>query len=86
MFHTFTGLLRIYKLKVMAIFDKNKKQYSGVFSTGAMGAIAPLILRKRLIAPETLHLPRMYVFAALTNFSTLIFLFPDFFSRSEQFW
>ena len=25
--------------------------YSGVFSTGATGAIAPVILRKRLIAP-----------------------------------
>ena len=25
--------------------------YSGVFSTGAMGAMAPVILRKRLIAP-----------------------------------
>jgi hypothetical protein len=30
---------------------------SGVFSTGATGAIAPAILRKRLIAPTTLHLP-----------------------------
>ena len=26
-------------------------RYSGVFSTGATGAIAPVILRKRLIAP-----------------------------------
>ena len=25
--------------------------YSGVFSAGAMGAMAPVILRKRLIAP-----------------------------------
>ena len=29
---------------------------SGVFSTGATGAIAPVILRKRLIAPVILHL------------------------------
>ena len=45
----------------MAIFDKNKKQYSGVFSTGAMGAIAPVILRKRLIAPVILHLPYLVI-------------------------
>ena len=30
---------------------------SGVFNTGATGAIAPAILRKRLIAPAILHLP-----------------------------
>ena len=30
---------------------------SGVFSTGATGAIAPVILRKRLIAPVIFHLP-----------------------------
>ena len=30
---------------------------SGVFSTGATGAIAPVLLRKRLIAPAILHLP-----------------------------
>ena len=30
---------------------------SGVFSTGATGAIAPVILRKRIIAPVILHLP-----------------------------
>ena len=30
---------------------------SGVFSTGATGAIAPAILRKGLIAPAILHLP-----------------------------
>ena len=30
---------------------------SGVFSTGATGAIAPVIFRKRLIAPVILHLP-----------------------------
>ena len=29
----------------------NKDLSSGVFSTGAMGAMAPVILRKRLIAP-----------------------------------
>ena len=31
--------------------------FSGVFSTGATGAIAPALLRKRLIAPAILHLP-----------------------------
>ena len=30
---------------------------SGVFSTGATGAIAPVILRKRLLAPVILHMP-----------------------------
>ena len=30
---------------------------SGVFSTGATGAIAPIILRKRPTAPVILHLP-----------------------------
>ena len=30
---------------------KNQFISSGVFSTGAMGAMAPVILRKRLIAP-----------------------------------
>ena len=30
---------------------------SGVFSMGATGAIAPVILRKRLVAPVILHLP-----------------------------
>ena len=33
---------------------------SGVFSTGATGAIAPVILRKRLIAPVIFHLPRFW--------------------------
>ncbi len=36
---------------------RDRYYYSGVFSTGATGAIAPVILRKRLIAPVILHLP-----------------------------
>ena len=36
-------------------------QCSGVFSTGATGAIAPVILRKRLIAPSILHLPYLVI-------------------------
>ena len=35
----------------MARFHGFTNKCSGVFSTGAMGAMAPVILRKRLIAP-----------------------------------
>ena len=33
------------------LFDRESTQPSGVFSTGVMGAMAPVIFRKRLIAP-----------------------------------
>ena len=35
----------------------NQSHYSGVYSTDATGAIAPVILRKMLIVPVILHLP-----------------------------
>ena len=59
---------------------KNLFIISGVFSTGAMGAIAPVILRKRLIAPEILHLPRMYLQC------TQILKAIDFITESFRLW
>ena len=53
---------------------------SGVFSTGATGAIAPAILRKRLIAPAILHLPGMY------SQRTQILRAIDFITESFQLW
>ena len=38
-------------LSTLGQFEDVLLPYSGVFSTGAMGAMAPVILRKRLIAP-----------------------------------
>ena len=38
---------------------------SGVFKTGATGAIAPAILKKRLIAPAILHRPFQYILILL---------------------
>ena len=43
--------------KLNYVFIIGYAHCSGVFSTGAMGAIAPVILRKRLIAPVILHMP-----------------------------
>jgi hypothetical protein len=41
---------------------------SGVFSTGATGAIAPAILSKRLIAPAILHLPYSVIIFGLKKY------------------
>ena len=57
---------------------------SGVFSTGATGAIAPTILRKRLIAPAIIHLSSLDF-----NIYILLFLLPldtdSFFERKNLF-
>ena len=49
------GLKCIYILHQLSL---QNSYYSGVFSTGATGAIAPVILRRKLIAPVIL--PGMY--------------------------
>ena len=51
---------------------------SGVFSTGATGAIAPVILRKRLIAPVIFHLPRFWFSICSNKRPVIAFLIPSF--------
>ena len=49
----------------LAHFELLRCLCSGVFSTGAMGAIAPVILRKRPIAPVILHLNHLIVWTLI---------------------
>ena len=54
----YTTLLGPARLLISEIFpskpDFHLHSHSGVFSTGATGAMAPVILRKRLMAPVIL--------------------------------
>ena len=42
---------------IRMVLSELARLISGVFSTGVMGAMAPLILRKRLIAPAMEKIP-----------------------------
>ena len=55
---------------------------SGVFSTGATGAIAPAIFRKRLIAPAILHLSDHF---SSLDFNIYVLLFPTTFQTRIAF-
>ena len=59
-----TGHSLPLKRQNQAFFDHyqpNLIHIIGVFSTGAIGALAPTTLRKRLIASAILHLPFQYL-------------------------
>ena len=52
---------------------------SGVFSTGATGAIAPVILRKGLIAPVMLHLDFGFQYVVTKILHIITILIPSFY-------